>query len=393
MLHNIQITSTELRLTCILSMIFALRMSGIFMVLPILPIYAISLNGSYEYLVGISIGIYGIMQIIFQLPFGLMSDQIGRKPMIIIGLIIAAVGSEIAAITNEIWGLIIGRALQGIGAIGSVIITLLLESIQEHNRTQAMAILGISFGITFTGSIIIGPCIANTIGLHGLFQIITLITGFTIILAFCLIPKKDSSSNNLDHNINLRDILNNIKIILTNSELLKLNFHIFSLHTVLILNFVIWPKIMTALGCIPNTYHRTYAIIILISILILLPYLFYMHTRINKSKILTISIHILALSEFIMLIAIKSLWLLLVGILLFFIAFNLIESILPDLISKKSPSKYQGTSISIYSIGQFLGVGLGGVTGGLLLEVYGIQSILFTTFIITLLNIIIHYKL
>ncbi|CAD83311.1 MFS family transporter [Candidatus Blochmanniella floridana] len=388
--NNVKISHTKFPLILTLNIIFILRMSGIFMALPILPVYAKSLQGSCEYLIGISIGIYGITQIIFQLPFGLISDKIGRKPIVIIGLIISVIGNELIAIAHEIWSLIIGRALQGLSAIGSVLIALLLESIQEKHHMQAMAIVGISFGITFIGSIIAGPFIANKFGFHGLFHIITIITILTILLVHFTIPTTHSC---IDKNINLFKIFNDIKLIITHSELLKLNFHIFCLHTVLILNFLIWPKIITNLGYLYNVHYKIYAAVILTSIFISFPCIFLSHIKKHRKKMLIIAVNILFLSELIMFITIHNFWLFLFSMQLFFVSFNLIESILPYLINKTSPTQYKGTSISIYSIGQFLGVGLGGIVGGFLLEIQDIWLVFLFILLLTAINILINTKL
>lgn len=384
--NNTKITTQELQSILFLSMIFAFRMAGIFMILPILTIYAKSLIGSNEYLIGLAIGIYGIMQIIFQLPFGLMSDKIGRKPVIIFGLIISALGTEIAALTNDIWGLIFGRALQGFCAIGSVLIALLLDLVREQYRTQAMASIGLVFGITFISSMILGPLIANKFGLNGLFQTITFLTVLSIILVIRLFPKNFNSQNN---NGNFFQILKDIKLIITNKRLLKLNFSIFFLHTILILNFIAWPTVITNLGFNHSKHYQVYMIIVLLSIIISLPGIFLSKTKTYKNKILNISINTLFLSELIMTSANNNYYFFFLGMNLFFVAFILIESILPTLINIESPSKYKGSTISIYSMGQFFGVGLGGILGGYLSNRYGIGLVFICSSIIAIMNIII----
>lgn len=389
MCNDIKITKQELRSILVLSIIFALRMAGIFMILPTLTIYALSLQESNEYLIGIAIGIYGIMQIILQLPFGLMSDKIGRKPVIITGLIISAIGTEVAALTDGIWGLIFGRALQGSGAIGSVLVTLLLDSVREQYRTQSMAAVGISFGITFVISIILGPVIATKFGLNGLFQVITMITILSIILVIFEVPNVVGSKKN---NNNLDSIVKEIRLIITHTKLLKLNFSIFCLHSILILNFVAWPTVITALGYDYDTHYKIYAIIVLLSILIALPGIFLSKIKNYKNKILNISINILFLSELIMLLINSKHWLFLLGMQLFFVVFNLIESILPSIITQESPKEYKGVTISIYSIGQFFGVGLGGILGGYFLNIQGTWLVLLCASIISLINIIIKNK-
>lgn len=381
-----QINKKELHTILGLSLIFSLRISGIFMILPVLTIYAASLQAANEYLIGVAIGIYGLMQIIFQLPLGIMSDKIGHKYIIIIGLIIFTIGSEITALTNNIWGFIIGRALQGSGAISSSIIALLLNSVQEQHRTKAMAMMGISFGITFAISIILGPIITNIFGFYGLLQSTTLL-GLLAILSACIITS--TPTYNHFNNINLLIIYNDLKKILTNKKLMQLNIGVFCLHTILILNFIILPTVMINLKFMPNTHWKIYSIIITISACIVLPCLFYSKIKYCMQKILIICTNILFLSELIMLINIHHRWIFLFGTQLFFIAFNLIETILPSLISKTSPQKYRGTTISIYSMGQFAGVGFGGIIGGFLLKIQGIWAVLFCALIISMIFIII----
>lgn len=383
-----KITKKELRTILGLSLIFSLRISGIFMILPILTIFSSSLQAANEHLIGIAIGIYGVMQIIFQLPFGIMSDKIGHKYAIIIGLIMFTIGSEIAAFTNNIWGLIIGRALQGSGAISSSIIACLLNAVQEQHRTKAMTIMGMSFGVTFAISIILGPIITNTFGLYGLLQSITLLGLLAIILTYVIISTPTHNNNN-KNNTNLLIIFNDLKKILTNKQLMKLNIGIFCLHTILILNFLILPKVMINLKFIPNTHWKIYSIIIIISACIVIPCLFYSKIKYFMKKILIICTNILFISELIMLINIQHRWMFLFGTQLFFIAFNFIEIILPSLISQASSKKYRGTTISIYSIGQFAGVGFGGIIGGFLFEIQGIWTVLYFALILSIIFIIV----
>lgn len=366
-----KITLQELKTTLKLSLIFSLRMSGIFMILPVLTIYASSLQEATAYLIGVAIGIYGLMQIIFQLPFGLMSDRIGHKHIIILGLTIFAIGSEIAALTDNIWGLIVGRALQGSGAISSSLIALLLNSVQENNRTKAIAIMGISFGINFAISIILGPVITNIFGLHGLFHNIAILAILAIILTFTVIPTISTHNLNNTKHVNLLIVLNDLKKIITNIQLMKLNIGVFCLHTILMLNFIILPKIMIILKFMPDIHWKIYSVIIFISACVILPCLFHSKIKNNMKNILILCTNILWISELIMLLNAHHRWIFLLGMQLFFISFNLTEAILPSLISQISSKKYRGTTISIYSIGQFAGVGFGGIIGGLLLEKQG----------------------
>ncbi|URJ30969.1 MFS transporter [Blochmannia endosymbiont of Camponotus sp.] len=384
-------TNQELHTILGLGIIFALRMSGVFMVLPVLTIHVPALTGANGHLMGVAIGIYGLMQIIFQLPFGLMSDKIGRKPVIIGGLVLFALGSEIAAATNNIWGLIIGRALQGSGAISSSLMALLLETVQEQHHIKAMASVGISFGITFATSMIFGPIIADIFGLHGLFHIVTILAILAIIFTYIVITP--ISFYPIKNNENLFVMFNEIKKIFAHSQLIKLNFSIFCVHTILILNFIALPKAIINLGFPLGAHWKIYSIIMIMSALTVLACVICFEGKNYTGKALIVCMNILFLSELIMLTSMCHYRMFLFGMQLFFVAFNLIEAILPTLISKESPKKYKGTTISIYSVGQFLGVGFGGILGGFLLEIKGIWLVLFSALIISTLCIIMSYML
>ncbi|WP_331828324.1 MFS transporter [Candidatus Blochmannia sp. SNP] len=388
---RVSMTNKELHTILGLGIIFALRMLGVFMVLPVLTIHVTSLAGVNGHLIGIAIGIYGLMQIIFQLPFGLMSDRIGRKPVIVGGLILFALGSEIAAVTNNIWGLIVGRALQGSGAISSSLIALLLESVREQHHIKAMASVGISFGITFAISMICGPIITDMFGLHGLFHTIAILAILAIVFTYVVITP--ISFYPTKNNENLFVTVNKIKKIFAHSQLIKLNFSIFCVHTILILNFIALPKAIINLGFPLGAHWKIYTIIMVMSAITVCVCLMCSEGKNYTRKILIICMNILFISELIMLTNMCHYRMFLCGMQLFFIAFNLIEAILPTLINKESPKKYKGTTVSIYSIGQFLGVGFGGILGGFLLEIKGIWLVFFFALIVSTLCIIMSHML
>ncbi|URJ26533.1 MFS transporter [Blochmannia endosymbiont of Camponotus modoc] len=380
-------TKKEFYIILGLSTIFALRMAGVFMILPVLTIHAVSLQGANGSSLGVAIGVYGLMQIIFQLPFGLMSDKIGRKSVIIGGLVLFIFGSEIAATTNNIWGLIIGRALQGSGAIGSSLIALLLDSVQEQHRIKAMASVGMSIGIAFAASMVFGPIITNRFGLNGLFHSIAILIIVAIVL-ICII-KPPISSHPVKNDENLFIMFSKIKHILTHSQLMKLNVSIFFTHTILMLNFIVLPKTMINLGFPLSIHWKIYSIIMIISAIVVLTCIFYFEGKNCTKKILIACMNILFLSELIMSMNTLYSKMFLFGMQLFFIAFSLIETILPALINKEAQKKYKVTTISIYSIGQFLGIGFGGILGGFLLEMKGVWLVLFFSLIISLLCVIV----
>ncbi|CDG20107.1 Inner membrane transport protein yajR [Xenorhabdus poinarii G6] len=366
-MNDNKMTPLELRATWGLGSVFSLRMLGMFMVLPVLTTYGLELRDATETLIGIAIGIYGLTQAIFQIPFGLLSDKVGRKPLIIGGLLIFVLGSIIAALSDSIWGIIIGRALQGTGAISAAIMALLSDLTREQNRTKAMAFIGISFGITFAFAIVVGPVITHQIGLHGLFSIIAILAGCGILITLFAVPNTHKHSLNRESGI----ARHSFKRVLSDPQLLKLNFGILCLHTLLMSSFVALPLIMEKVGFPPQQHWKVYLITTLISFVAVLPFIIYAETKRRMKQVFLLCIALLFIAEAVLWSQGSHLWGIFAGIQIFFLAFNIMEAILPSLISKEAPAGYKGTAMGVYSTSQFLGVALGGSLGGMLYELQG----------------------
>ncbi|WP_434525680.1 MFS transporter [Photorhabdus asymbiotica] len=366
-MNDNKMTPLELRATWGLGSVFSLRMLGMFMVLPVLTTYGLNLKGSSEALIGIAIGIYGLTQAIFQIPFGLLSDKIGRKPLIIGGLILFVFGSIIAALGDSIWNIIIGRALQGAGAISAAIMALLSDLTREQNRTKAMAFIGISFGVTFAIAIVLGPILTHAIGLNGLFWGITILASCGILITLFAVPSTDKRILNRESGI----VRHNFHTVLADSQLLKLNFGILSLHTLLMASFVALPLAMQKAGFPAPQHWKVYLITMLISFLSVLPFIIYAEKKRRMKQVFLLCIAMLFIAEIVLWLAGLHLWVIFIGIQIFFIAFNIMEAILPSLISKEAPAGYKGTAMGVYSTSQFLGVALGGSLGGWLYELKG----------------------
>ncbi|OTA21332.1 multidrug resistance protein 2 [Xenorhabdus beddingii] len=366
-MNDNKMTPLELRATWGLGSVFSLRMLGMFMVLPVLTTYGLELHDSTEALIGIAIGIYGLTQAIFQIPFGLLSDKIGRKPLIIGGLLIFVLGSIIAALSDSIWGIIIGRALQGTGAISAAIMALLSDLTREQNRTKAMAFIGISFGITFAFAIVAGPIITHHIGLNGLFAAIAVLAGCAILITLFAVPNTHKHVLNRESGF----ARGSFKRVLSDPQLLKLNFGILSLHTLLMSSFVALPLIMEKVGFPPQQHWKVYLITTLISFVAVLPFIIYAETKRRMKQVFLLCIGMLFIAEVVLWSQGAHLWGIFAGIQIFFLAFNIMEAILPSLISKEAPAGYKGTAMGVYSTSQFLGVALGGGLGGMLYELQG----------------------
>src|ERR1043166_3844458 len=231
----------EYRTTFALAAIFGLRMMGLFMVLPVLSVYAQNLQSYTPTLLGIALGIYGLSQAILQIPFGYLSDRFGRKPIITVGLLIFALGSIIAALSESMYGIILGRLLQGAGAIGSTLIAMVADLTSEENRTRAMAIIGITIGITFSLGMILGPILASYTSVQGLFWLSSGLGLWALIILHTLVPTPASNQKPMQTN----PMRNVFKSVLTHPELLRLDLGILMQHAILTALFVVTPIVLT----------------------------------------------------------------------------------------------------------------------------------------------------
>lgn len=363
-MNDNQMTPQESRATWGLGTVFSLRMLGMFMVLPVLTTYGMKLSGASETLIGIASGIYGLAQAVFQIPFGLLSDRVGRKPLIVFGLVIFCIGSIVAASTESIWGVIIGRALQGSGAIAAAVMALLSDLTREQNRTKAMAFIGISFGITFAIAMVLGPIITHAWGLHALFWAIAVLTILGIIITVAVVPSPATHILNRESSM----VKGSFGKVLSNAKLLKLNFGILCLHVLLMSSFVVLPQVMEHAGFPPSEHWRVYLVTMLTSFVAVIPVIIYAEKKRHMKQVFMGCVAVLLLAEIVLWSAGLHLWAVIAGIQLFFLAFNVMEAILPSLISKESPAGYKGTAMGLYSTSQFIGVAIGGSLGG---YVYG----------------------
>lgn len=362
-----KMTPTERRAITGLGTVFSLRMLGMFMVLPVLTTYGMNLQGASETLIGVAIGIYGLMQALFQIPFGLLSDRIGRKPIILGGLLIFVAGSLLAATTGTIWGVIAGRALQGAGAISAAIMALLSDLTREQQRTKAMALIGVSFGISFAIAMITGPLIAHHFGLHALFWLIALLASLGLIITFFFVPTPARHILNRESGM----VRGSFRQVLQNRQLLKLNAGIFSLHLLLMSTFVVFPRQLENTTLLPDDDWKVYLFTLVIAFVAIIPVIIYAEKKRHMKQVFLVSIVLLLITEIILWGAGAHLCTLLAGLQCFFLGFNVMEAILPSWISKEAPAGYKGTAMGVYSTCQFLGVAAGGGLSGWLYDHYG----------------------
>ncbi|MBZ6067577.1 MFS transporter [Aeromonas schubertii] len=361
-MNDFTMTRGERRATWALGTVFSLRMLGMFMVLPVLTTYGMTLAGASEPLIGLAIGVYGMTQALLQIPFGLLSDRIGRKPLIVGGLLLFAAGSVLAASAHSIWGVIAGRALQGSGAISAAVMALLSDLTREQNRTKAMAFIGVSFGLTFAVAMVTGPLITRAVGLSGLFWLIALLALAAIVMVLWVVPTPAAHLLNRESAM----VRGGFRTVLTNGRLLKLNAGILCVHTLLMASFVALPPLLVEAGLARENQWQAYLATMAIAFVGVVPFIIYAEKRRQMRRVFQACVLVMLGAELVLWQSGQQLWGLLAGLQLFFVAFNLMEALLPSLISKESPPGYKGTAMGVYSTSQFIGVALGGSLGGAL---------------------------
>ncbi len=362
----------ETRTAFSLSAVFAARMLGLFMILPILPLFARELDNATPFLIGLTIGIYGLTQAFFQIPLGLLSDKIGRKPVIIGGLLLFALGSVVAALSNDIYIIILGRAIQGSGAIAATTMALAADLTREDHRAKVMAFIGMSIGIAFSVAMVIGPLISSLAGLSGVFWITALLAITGILLISFAVPTPKQTKLHRDAGI----ISAYIKPVLTQSTLLRMNASVFLLHLLMTVNFSVLPLIFRDNLNLGTAQHwKIYLPILIVSFILSLPLIIVAEKYRKIKKVFLIAVILLIFSQIMLGTSQYSFYPLMFGFLIFFIGFNFLEAVQPSLVAKYSDINTKGTAMGVYSTAQFFGIFMGGVIGGLVLQIWGMSSV------------------
>jgi predicted MFS family arabinose efflux permease len=357
----------EARAAAGLAGIFALRMLGLFMILPVFALHAHDLAGATPLLVGLAIGAYGLTQALLQIPFGLLSDRIGRKPVIYGGLVLFALGSVIAATADSIHWVVVGRALQGSGAIAAAIIALTADLTREAVRTRAMAVIGISVALSFAAALVLGPVVGELIGVSGIFWLTGAFALVGMALLAWVVPSPARSTTHRD----AQPMLDQLGGVLADRRLLRLDAGIFLLHLTMVSLFVVLPLSLTEAGLPAARHWQVYLPVVLAAIVLMVPLIIAAERAGRVRAVLLGSALALcgALAGFALLEA--SLWTAVVLLTVMFTVFNLLEAVLPSLVSKAAGAGAKGTAMGVFASAQFIGAFLGGLLGGLAHERFG----------------------
>ena len=370
--HSERMSGSETRAASGLALVFAFRMLGMFMVLPVLATYGMDLVGATPALIGLAIGAYGLTQAIFQIPFGVISDRIGRRPVIYLGLIVFALGSVLAANSDSIWGVIAGRVLQGAGAISAAVMALLSDLTREQHRTKAMAMIGMTIGLSFAVAMVVGPLLTRAFGLSGLFLATGAMALVGIVIVMFMVPRSTGTLQHRESGVARQALLPTLR----HPDLLRLDLGIFVLHAMLMSSFIALPLALVEKAGLPKEQHWwVYLTALLISFFAMIPFIIYGEKKRKMKRVLLGAVVTLMLTELFFWKFGDSLRALVVGTVVFFTAFNLLEASLPSLISKVSPAGGKGTAMGVYSTSQFLGSALGGILGGWLFQHGGLSVV------------------
>ena len=368
-----KMTPEESRASMGLASIFGLRMLGMFLILPVFALYAAHLPGGQDRtLVGLALGAYGLTQALLQLPFGMASDHFGRKRMIYLGLALFALGSFIAAGATNIETIIIGRVVQGAGAISAAVTALLADSTREEHRTRAMGMIGGTIGLTFAASLVMGPAMYQFIGMPGIFALTGVLSIAAMAVVKWVVPDPRASHFHSDAEASPAKLGG----VLRNTQLLRLNFGIFSLHSAQMSMFVVIPFLLERTGHLDIDHHwEVYLPVVVVAFILMVPAIIYGEKRAKLKQVFVAAIALLLAAQIGMAASMQSFWGIVAALTAYFIAFNILEATLPSLISKIAPTGAKGTAMGVYNTSQSIGLFFGGAMGGWLSQHYGYSAV------------------
>lgn len=361
-------SARELRASLSLASIFGLRLFGMFIILPVFALYAERLPGWNLTLVGIALGAYGLTQAVLQAPFGWASDRLGRKPVMAAGLAIFALGSLLCALAQTPWMVILGRIVQGAGAISGVALAMAADLTRPSQRTKAMAIIGGTIGVSFALSFIAAPFLQRAIGVPGIFAMTGMLALGALAVVAWVVPAPSARRRD-EPRVGFVEVLRD-------PELLRLNAGIFGLHAILMALFVVVPLALVRSGLPAGSHWGLYLFAVGAGFVIMLPFVAVRALARHERAVFLGAIALLVAALVVLAAAADRLWPLAAGLVIFFTAFNVLEAKLPALVSRAAPPSAKGAASGVYSSVQFLGTFVGGAAGGALAQHFGPVAVL-----------------
>jgi MFS family permease len=362
-------STSELRATASLASIFALRMLGLFMIMPVFSVYAKTIPGGDNLLlVGIALGAYGVTQSLLYIFYGWASDKLGRKPVIAVGLLIFALGSFIAGAGHSMNWIIAGRVIQGMGAVSSAVIAFIADLTSEEHRTKAMAMVGGSIGISFAVAIVGAPIVFHWVGMNGLFRLVGLLSILAVGVVLWVVP-------NAPKPVHVRapfaEVLHNV-------ELLRLNFGVLVLHATQTALFLVVPRILEDGGLPVASHWKVYLPVMGLSFVMMVPAIIAAEKRGKMKPVLLSAIGLILIGQLLLGAAPHTILSVAAILFVYFLGFNILEASQPSLVSKFAPGARKGAATGVYNTTQSIGLAMGGVIGGWLLRSHGPDTVFFT---------------
>lgn len=364
-MSNQSLNALEKRAAFSLASVFAFRMLGLFMLMPVLAIYGQSLEHVSPMWIGLAIGAYGLTQALLQIPMGWLSDKVGRKPVIIGGLVVFAIGSVIAAVADSIYWVTAGRALQGMGAIASALLALAADLSRDEQRPKVMAVIGMCIGLSFAVAMLLGPMVAASFGIAGVFWLTAGLAMLGIVIVTFIVPNAVNRAPKGDTVASISDI----KRLVKHPQLLRLDLGVMLLHLTLTTLFVVLPAQLMSGGLAAESHWQLYIPVLLAAFVLMAPLMIVAIKKQKEKQVFLLSIIVLIVSALGLILLPTSIMSIALCMLLYFIAFNFLEATMPALVSRIAPADQKGSAMGVFSSGQFFGAFLGGILGGYLAQI------------------------